>query len=926
MVHNPLEMVSTSCGVHHHAVFMLDACGRMASWSEGVERVLGWPEQSWIGQPLAAVFSGDECSNKVQTLLQQAAQVGEVTEQATLERPNGEALDAVITCIRQADKAGALTGFVTIVHDETEHNRTQTECERLLEAEREARALAERRAAELDAVIESIPDAVYIGDAQGITRCNERGLEMLGASSIEDLRRPLSELGQRFRVRYAKQDRLVDPDDLPFARAFRGTPSVLETWVTNMATGSEVYVRSTAAPVVIDGRIVSAVAVNSDLTHHWRIEDEHRRLSQLIEHSGDLIAVMTTQGQMLYLNPAGRELVGLENEAAPGSAMDLFFDEDRARVEAEAIPALHRHERWSGEVRLRHRQTRQPIHVLWSVFPVHDDESRHSVLWGCIGHDLTRTKRIETALSERDQQFKALLNGVRDYAIFAVDVDGKIASWHEGAMLMKGYTAEEAIGMPCANLLVPEDRANHRAEMEMRVAATTGEYKGECQRLRKDGTRFDAFVVLTATRGPDGELLGYLKLTQDITERKQREADREELLRSARAAREEAERANKMKNEFLATISHELRTPLGAILGWSRLLERGMHDAQGVKHGLAVISRNASIQSQLIDDLLDMARIESGTLRLDVVPVEVASVVAAAVDATAPAAAARGIAISTEIDPATPAMLADGHRIQQVVWNLLSNSVKFTPNGGSVAVRARPSPFGVEIAVSDTGQGISPSFLPHVFDRFRQHDSSITRRQGGLGLGLSIVKQLVELHGGQVRAESPGEDQGATFIVELPTAMLGTGWNSTQNGLSLQSGGSATGAKTVNRLKGVTVLVVDDETDAREVAMEVLQKAGASVIAAGNAIEGLDALKRHRPDVLLSDIGMPRHDGFEFISWVRRLAKDEGGAVPAAAVTAYAANEDRERALKSGFQVHVAKPVEVERWIETVEELVGRRP
>lgn len=801
------------------------------------------------------------------------------------------------------------------------------ECRRLLDAERAARAEAERRAAELDAALDNIPDAVYLGDENGITRCNARALEMLGVSSVEELRRPIGELGRRFEVRHGRKGRLVAPHELPFVRALKGEPSVLETWTTNAATGEPVYVRGSAAPIVIDGRTVGAVAVNSDLTRSRRIEDEHRRLSQIVEHSGELIVMFVPGGELVYVNRAGRELIGLRDAEPPASLIDLFAISERARIERDMIPALQRGERWSGEVALRHRQSTAAIPVLCSAFPVRDDDAEHPLVWACIGHDLTRTKRVESALSERDQQFKALLNGVRDYAIFAIDPDGLIASWHVGAMLMKGYTADEAIGMPFANLFVPEERDAGRPMLEMQIAAATGQFKGEGVRLRKDGSRYDAFVVLTATRGPDGELLGYLKLTQDITERKRREGEREQLLRAAHAAREDAERANRMKNEFLATISHELRTPLGAILGWSRLLERGLHDAQGVQQGLAAISRNAAVQSKLIDDLLDMARIESGTLRLDLAPVEVASVIAAGIEATAPAAAAKRIALRTRIDPHTPPVMADAQRLQQVVWNLLSNSIKFSPEEGGVSVSARPNGASVEITVADNGQGIEASFLPHVFDRFRQHDSSITRRQGGLGLGLSIVKQLVELHGGRVRAESPGDALGSTFIVELPAALpdplsragAGRGRETTAEAAV------DTKAPAAHRLRGVKVLVVDDEPDALEVARQVLQKAGASVIQARDASEGLEALKRHRPDVLLSDVGMPIHDGFELISWVRSLAPDQGGATPAAAITAYVSAEDRERAIKSGFQLHVAKPLEFDTWIRTVEQLVGGR-
>ena len=659
----------------------------------------------------------------------------------------------------------------------------------------------------------------------------------------------------------------------------------------------------------VDAASPSPEPVRRDLTDHATL---------LVERCDELIAMATPNGRLLYLNRSGRELLGLSADAPLPSVKEFLDSEDRPRLDADIVPCLREGRRWTGEMRLNAGPARS-VTVLWSAFVVDEANDEHDLIWAFTARDMTRTKRIETALSERDQQYRALLNGVRDYAIFTIGVDGRIKTWSEGAALMKGYSAEEAIGMRFASLFPSDEREAGRPEMEMAVAAATGEYAGEGKRRRKDGSYFDAFVVLTAMHSPDGELMGYLKLTQDISQRKRQERDREELLRSTQAARSDAERANKMKNEFLATISHELRTPLGAILGWSRLLERGQHDADGLRLGLAAISRNASIQSQLIDDLLDMGRIESGTLRLEQSPVDVAMVVTAGIDATEPAAKAKGIQVRTQIDPATPPVMADFGRLRQIVWNLLSNSIKFTPEGGTVVVSARPSNLGAEVSVTDTGQGIAPNFLPHVFDRFRQHDSSSTRRQGGLGLGLSIVKQLVDLHGGQVGVQSAGEGCGSTFRIDLPAAAA-AGWAGRGTPLPAPVG-SWTSARPA-ALRGLKVLIVDDEPDARQVARQVLERAGASVVEAGNALDALDAVKRHHPDALLSDIGMPVHDGYELISWVRALNEREGGQVPAAAVTAYSSSDDRDRALRSGFQVHVAKPVDVDLWVTTVEHLV----
>ena len=368
----------------------------------------------------------------------------------------------------------------------------------------------------------------------------------------------------------------------------------------------------------------------------------------------------------------------------------------------------------------------------------------------------------------REQELRALVQGVRDYAIFTLDPQGRIASWHDGARLMKGYSADEAIGMPFAMLFPEADRRAGRPEREMRIAAETGEYKEEGRRVRKNGEGFDAAIVLTALRSPKGELLGYLKLTQDITRQREQEREREELLCIAKAARTDAERLSRSMAEFLATVSHELRTPLGAILGWVQVLQRDPTNRDSLALGLAAIMRNARMQAALIEDLLDMNRIETGQLRLELQPVDLAAVIRSAVAAILPSASAKGIRLQTMLDAQPPAISGDPARLQQVMWNLLTNAVKFTSRGATVRVGLLHKGDRLEVSVSDTGQGVEPTFLPRVFDRFQQQDVSTTRRHGGLGVGLTIVRELVQLHGGSVRAESDGPGRGATFSVALP--------------------------------------------------------------------------------------------------------------------------------------------------------------
>jgi signal transduction histidine kinase/PAS domain-containing protein/ActR/RegA family two-component response regulator len=399
-------------------------------------------------------------------------------------------------------------------------------------------------------------------------------------------------------------------------------------------------------------------------------------------------------------------------------------------------------------------------------------------------------------------------------------------------------------------------------------------------------------------------------------------AEREELLESERYARAEAERASQMKDEFLATLSHELRTPLSAILGWSQILRLRTPKPEDLRSGLEAIERNARIQTQLIEDLLDMSRIISGKVQLDVQPIDIMSFVEAAIETVRPAAEAKGIRLQKLLDPQAGPVSGDPNRLQQVVWNLLSNAIKFTPKDGKVQVLLERVNSHIEISVADTGMGIEREFIDHVFVRFRQQDASTTRRYGGLGLGLAIVKHLVELHGGSVRVQSAGQGKGATFSVHLPLAVVHRSSAEARFHPTTPKG-PAPDLKIVD-LKGIKVLVVDDLSDARNLVARVLTDCNAQVLTAGSAEEALRLVESERPDVLVSDIGMPDVDGYELLRRVRALGGDRGGKVPAIALTAFARSEDRTRALRAGFLVHVSKPVEPSELIATVASVAGR--
>jgi signal transduction histidine kinase len=404
-------------------------------------------------------------------------------------------------------------------------------------------------------------------------------------------------------------------------------------------------------------------------------------------------------------------------------------------------------------------------------------------------------------------------------------------------------------------------------------------------------------------------------LSTEVEERRRIEADRVLLLEREREARAQAEAVNRLKDEFLATLSHELRTPLNAILGWAHLLATGKTDAAMVDRALGVIRNNALAQSQLIEDILDVSRIIGGKLRLNIGPVRLNTVLEAALDSVSPAAEAKAITIDRRIDE-IEAVPGDQDRLQQVVWNLLSNAVKFTPRDGRVVVSLCRSDDEVRLSVEDSGIGISPEFLPYVFDRFSQADGTVTRRHGGLGLGMAIVRHLVELHGGTVCAESPGENQGATFTLVLPLraeVLIEP----------CQADSPEPPAERLADLHGIQVLVVDDEPDSRSFVCQLLANQGAAVNSAASTAEALEAFEKCRPDVLVSDIGMPGEDGYALIRRIRERGMLDGGGTPAVALTAYAANQDSRAALGAGYDRHLRKPVMITELVAAVAQLAA---
>lgn len=522
----------------------------------------------------------------------------------------------------------------------------------------------------------------------------------------------------------------------------------------------------------------------------------------------------------------------------------------------------------------------------------------------------------QIALKKSEARFSRLVES-NIVGVILAGPNGTIREANDAFLKMTGYSREDLQNglLNWAAMTPPEyDEQDQQVLQELDRTGRCAPFEKEY--LRKDGSRVP---ILLGAAQLESDELAWVCFVLDLSESKQAEA----LLRQQT---EELSRANRLKDEFLATVSHELRTPLNAILGWATMLRSKQLDTATVNRALESIERNARSQNQLINDLLDVSRIITGKLRLNVRPVALVSVIEAAIDSIRPAAEAKNIRLQSVLDPAAGPVSGDPDRLQQVFWNLLSNAVKFTPREGRVQIRLERINSHVEITVSDTGQGIAPQFLPYVFERLQQADSTTTRVHGGMGLGLAIVRHLVELHGGSVYASSEGEGKGATFVVSLPITIFRP--ETTGVGRVHPAVSSAVPLTDVPQLKGVTVLVVDDEADAREMLAVLLRQSGATVITAASAEEALALLTQpapyQKPDVLVSDIGMPEQDGYMFIRQVRALTPEQGSRIPAIALTAYARTEDRINALSSGFQSHVPKPVEPAEFVTVITSLLKR--
>jgi PAS domain S-box-containing protein len=729
------------------------------------------------------------------------------------------------------------------------------------------------------------------------------------------------------------------------------------------------------------GRPESLLAVSRDVTERveadMRLREREAELRQLANLIPQLAWMAGPDGDILWYNERWYEYTGTTFEEMRGWGWrSVHRPEMLPEVEARWKRSLAAGEPFEMEFPLRGRDGTFRW-FLTRVNPMRDGSGR-VVRWFGTNTDVEQVKRIQHALEEETRMLE-LLNKTGTSLSANLDLETLLQSITDAATQLSGaqfgaffynvvdengeafmlYTlsgapraAFEKLGQPRAT---PVFGPTFRGEGVIRSDDITRDARygkwGPHHGMPKGHLPVRSYLAVPVT-SRSGEVIGGLffghsresvftdrseRLVQAVAaqaavavdnarlyDAAQRAAEeRKLLLESERHARTTAEHASRMKDEFLATLSHELRTPLGAILGWAHVLRTRSGQDPELQKGLETIERNARTQTQLIDDLLDMSRIISGKLRLDAQSLRPVGVVEAALETVAPAAHAKGIRIERVLDPNAGPVMCDPARLQQVVWNLLNNAIKFTPREGKVHVSLARVNSHVEITVADTGVGIDPEFLPHVFERFRQADASTTRKFGGLGLGLSIVKHLVELHGGSIHAYSEGIGRGTRFVVHLPVVALHQHSDEGPREHPTSSQAPSIDYRCID-LSGVKVLIVDDEADTRELLGRVLGECHAEVIGASHAQEALALIEAQRPNLLVSDIGMPDVDGYELLRRVRALGEARGGRIPAVALTAFARSEDRTRALRSGFQVHVAKPVEPAELVATIASVIGR--
>jgi PAS domain S-box-containing protein len=761
---------------------------------------------------------------------------------------------------------------------------------------------------ELAAIRKFAKEAIVTCDLDGIvTTWNPAAERMFGYSADEVLGRGLA-------LMIPPDDRANEAEILERVRRGERTEDYDTRRIDR--NGRLIYVSVTFSPVKDEiGRVIAALTIAVDLSDRKRLEEAERArmfLSAIVSSAEDAIVSKDLNGVVTSWNRAAERLFGYSEEEMVGQPIAKLVPPEHPNEEPQILERIRRGERIDHYETNRRRKDGKIIDVSVTISPIRDRIGR-IIGASKIARDITERKRWQEA-EVAESFLGALVESAQD-AIISKNLDGIVTTWNPAAEKLFGYSSQEIVGKPIT-ILIPENLSEEEPQILKRIRRGERIDHYETVRRKKDGTVIHVAQTISPIRDTLGRVIGVSNLTRDITAQRESARRESDALKQAQVAKQQAEEASRAKDEFLATVSHELRTPMTAIMGWSRLLMSQQLDPERQRKALETIDKNARSQAQLIEDLLDISRIVSGRLRIEFKPVDMAVVIAAAIETARPAAEAKQIRIQTVLSSGSGPILGDAERLQQVIWNLLSNAVRFTPKEGTIRISLDRVESQVELRVADNGMGIKEAFIPHLFERFTQADSSITRSGGGLGMGLAIVKSLVELHGGVVSASSPGEGKGATFVVKLPISAIRrdekVGLGSRTSNIAIQIGER-------DELVGIKILVVDDEKDTCDLLKFVLEQAGAIVETAISAEEGLHLHASFQPDMLVSDIGMPGVDGFEFLRIIRDERHDQ---IPAIALTAMARVEDRLKTLAAGFQMHVAKPVEPMELINIVSSLV----
>jgi PAS domain S-box-containing protein len=810
--------------------------------------------------------------------------------------------------------------------------------------------------AQVAALLEASDNPIIFTDERGaITRWNKAAEAFYGYTAAEVIGRPIAAICS------------VDPDQ-DSDETLRRTSAVDTVRdvdaIHRRRDGVSVPVSLTMVPIRDGaGATVGTVRITRNVSRLERAERAVRRLAAIVESSDDAIISKDLNGIVMSWNIAAERMFGYTAAEMIGNSIRIIIPADRQQEEDHVLAHVRRGDKVDHFDTLRQRKDGTLIPISLTVSPIRDDAGR-IVGASKIARDISERRLAEQerarllAVTERHALVTEKLNHVgavvastldRHAVVQAVtDAATELTTAAFGAFFYnaidehgEAYTLYTISGVP--------REAFSRFPMPRNTKVFEPTFRGSGVVRSDDITRDPRYghnppyfgmppghlpvrsYLAVPVRDRAGEVLGGLFFGHPEPGRFT--GDHERLVVGiaswAAIGLENAElyvgvqEANRLKDEFLATLSHELRTPLNAILGYARMVKSGIVPPDRLRKAIDTIERNATSLTQIVEDVLDVSRIIAGKMRLNVQALELPQIVQAAIDAFAPAADAKGLRIETAFDAHPAPVSGDPERLQQVVWNLISNAVKFTDRGGTIRVGLQSTDAEVTLTVSDTGIGIDPAFLPHMFERFRQADGGTTRERGGLGLGLGIARQLVEMHGGTIHASSAGRDQGTTFTVRLPSAAAAEA-DRRVSSVDRSSRAVFDGSTEVPDLRGVHVLAVDDEPDALTLITEILEAAGAHITVAHSATEALGAIQIAPPDVVVADLGMPRVDGFELIARIRASADPHVREIPAAALTAYARSEERSRALRSGFQVHLAKPIDPTELIVAIARLTNR--